>query len=759
MNVSVLSFNTGYVSPKAAKRSDVEKTLSGCRVMENMIPLVTGPAERRSGTMYINTALGKCKVAPFIYSNSIAYQVEFSNLKARFFYDGALIAGADITTPYTEADLPTLQFKQSNDVMWITHNNYAPRKLTRTSATTFALTTITFTKGPFMKRHDLDLVNGNDDITMTPSVNTGTGILTASAAFFQSGHIGALFKLTQPRVVTEVTLSTAIAASSSSIPIKGAFSFDTSGTWAGTIRIERQEDGTNWETYRTYVNSGSNIQAAFTEEEDSIKFRITTVSMTSGTVSAVLRVNDSTESGICRIDSLNAATPTLVANITVLTDFAYDSVDGAKGTTKRWYEGAWSAVRGYPKTFTFFGGKAIYAGTTFEPQTKWESKVDDYENFEEGTKDADSFSLTLDSEDRNGIQWISSLNTILMGTSGSEWICRSTAYDQAITPTNFTVRKQTVRGCKDMQAIQAGDAVLFVDSVGRKVREISYRVDSDKYTSPNLTALSEDITLSGIVDWAYQKNPDPIVWCVLADGSLISMVYEREQNVIAWSKHPIGGNGFVESVCVTPADTEDVVTLSVKRTINGSVVRYIEQMQPRYWGTDQKYCFFVDSGLVYSGVAATVISGLDHLEGQTVAINGNGAEFPTKVVHSGFITLEEEVTYAIVGLPFTYKLAPLVFDTPSREGSTQGSIKTFKEVTVNFYQTLGATYGVKETDLKEIEWRTTEPYSSPPALFTGDRELTVDGEFEIDGTVYIEGNGIYPCCVRSIIAKIQKTGR
>jgi hypothetical protein len=763
MNIPILSFNSGLISPKADKRTDIEKHSSGCRVLENMIPLIYGPAERRPGTMYVNTALGKANMVDFIYSSSIAYQVEFTALKARFYYDGALLLDDDddpveITTPYIEDDLFSLQFHQSNDVMWITHQNYPPSKLSRLTATSFSLDEIEFTKGPFLKRHDLDLINGNDDITLTPSVTTGTGTLTASDDIFEDGHIGALFKLTMPRVVTEVTLAITGAGSSSSIPIKGAFSFDTTGgPWSGTIRIERQEDGTNWETYRTYVNQGSNIQASFTEKDDDIVYRITLVSLTSGTGSATLRINDSTQNGICRITAVNSATE---AEITVITDFAYKTSDGDKGITNRWYEGSWSDVRGYPRAFNFFGGRVIYGGSIFEPQRLWLSLVDDYENFEAGVNDADSFAITIDAGDRDAIQWIASSNSVLIGTSGSEYRLRSTSYDSPITPTNYTIRRQTTRGCAPIQTILAGDAVLFVDFVNKKIREMTFNYEKDKYLALDMNSLAEHITKDRtIVDWAYQKNPDPIIWCVFSDGVIASMTYEREQNVIAWSEHPLGGDGFAESFCVTPADNEDVITLCVKRTINGSEVHYVEQMQPRYWGADKKDCFFVDCGLIYNGVATTTLTGLDHLEGKTVKINGNGAEFPDRVVLGGQISLPEEVTYAIVGLSYTYKLSPVSLEVPSRDGAMHGTIKKVAEVSISFLDTLGVQYGVDEDHLFDIDFRTTEPYSSPPNLFTGDKVVNINGGFDIDTNILITGNGIYPCTVKAILPRVSITGR
>ena len=140
---------------------------------------------------------------------------------------------------------------------------------------------------------------------------------------------------------------------------------------------------------------------------------------------------------------------------------------------------------------------------------------------------------------------------------------------------------------------------------------------------------------------ALQQEPDNVVWCVLENGKFVGMTYRREENVIAWHEHLIGGSfgsdsfGHVESVATIPgALDEDQTYLIVKRTIGGATKRYIEYFNFFDFGDNILDAYFVDSGLTYSGSAATTISGLDHLEGQTVRIVANGATHPDKVVSS-----------------------------------------------------------------------------------------------------------------------------
>ncbi len=238
-------------------------------------------------------------------------------------------------------------------------------------------------------------------------------------------------------------------------------------------------------------------------------------------------------------------------------------------------------------------------------QTVWLSSTGDYENFAEGVNDADSFLLVVPST--NEIRWIESLQELLLGTGADEWRIGTNELQTPLTPTNFSVKQQSTRGSRDMQPKKVADTLLFVDFVGRKIRELAYDDRIGKYLTPDMTVLAEDITLSGIVCIAHQKNPDSILWCVLTDGSLLSMTYDREQNVVAWANHPIGGTDVsVQSVAVIPGVAEDEIWISVSRTVNSSTVIYIEQMQPRTFGTDLDDAFFVDSGLTFTPQLLTV---------------------------------------------------------------------------------------------------------------------------------------------------------
>jgi hypothetical protein len=751
-HVAILSMNNGEVSPQIDARSDVEKYSSSCRTLENMLPLVYGGVTRRPGTEYIYGAKSNdtaVRLIPFIYSATIAYICEFGDEYVRFYYNGEILKSGgsivEVASPYAAADLPQLQYRQVGDVMRITHPDYAQRTLSRITTSSFRLEEISFTEGPFLLRNDLLNDNG---VTLASDVVAAEdeGTLTASNTTFSSGHLGAIFELTHPRTTTNIHVAFAASDTSDPISIKGSFYLRTHGTWNGLTLLERNDNSAGWETYRTFSSvNDTNISEAFTEEDDGISFRIQFV-RTGGTLYADLTTYETTILGIAKITGV---TSDLISDITLLT-----ALDPDVGTdaTPRWSEGAWSTYRGFPASVAFFEDRCVYAGSSYRPQVVWLSESGDYDTFDEGVNNDDSFNLTLTTT--NDIQWVEPLEAILVGTSGNIWSISSTKLYAALTPTNFAAREQATDGVKNIQPIRYGKALLFVDYTGRKLRELSYDYSTDKYPSIDLTAFAEHITDSGIVALAFQKSPDPIVWSVRSDGMLLSLTYEREQNVISWARHPLRTGDTVESVAVIPGEDEDEVWLATVRSINGSTVRYIERMKPRDFDT-QADAFFVDSGYTYEGVATTTITGLDHLEGETVQVLGDGAVFAETTVSSGEITLDSEVETAHVGLPYTYTVKPMRIDVSVQGGTSKSSFKKITEMYVSFYQTLGAKYGKDEDHLTTIPWRTDETYSSPPALFTGDKKVVLDAGYDRETEFIITGNDPLPCTVRAIVVKME----
>jgi hypothetical protein len=725
----ISSLNAGELSPRLDGRVDFDKLPKGLRLCSNWLPLIQGPITKRPGTRFVASTkfpAKRSRLVPFVFNALNSFQLEFGDLYIRFFYNHGPVLNLgvpyEVVTPYLEADLPLLKFTQSGDVIYISHPSYAPRKLSRFAATNWTLTTISFTAGPFAPENI-------GATTVYASAETGVGItLTASTSIFVASMVGTLFKLTQAdsNGINVWTAGAGVAVNDV-VRYNGNYYLATArgGTLAGnsppvhTTGTARDGTGTVWVEWQ-YLHSGSGWA------------RITAVAGTTATADVVSR-------------------------------FPSNTVGVAKATT-HWSQAEWTSVRGYPSTVGFYGDRLYWGGATTRPQTIWGSAIGDYENMLATTLDDAALIFTLNSSDVQQIKWlIGDEKGFLVGTSAGEWIVRSSSQNSNITPLTISAVQATAYGSNDIMPIRVGKAVLFTQLSGRKLREMAYTLDSDGFSAPDMTVRADHISITGLTDLAFQTEPDSIVWAPRTDGVLLGFTYDREQQVTAWHRHPLGGfsdaagtvGAIVEDVASLPTITGDKTELwaIVKRYVNGATVRYVEYLAPVFSYEDlPEDAYFVDCGLTYSGVAVSTLSGLTHLEGQTVAVLANGAVHPTRVVTAGAITLDRTVTKAQVGLPFTATATTERIEAGAGDGSAQGKLKRISRVIMRLYRTLNLKYGPDVNALDERETRSSsDDMGSPPALFSGDADVIWPGDWETDGCMTFVSDTPTPATLQAIM--------
>jgi len=421
--------------------------------------------------------------------------------------------------------------------------------------------------------------------------------------------------------------------------------------------------------------------------------------------------------------------------------------------------GAFSDTTGHPSCVSFFEQRLVFAGTLDEPQTLFFSKAGDYENMTTGTNADDAMVYTIASNQVNAIRYMKAVRTLVVGTTGGEFTVSADGTDASITPTNITIKRQSSFGSANVDAIPAGNAILFLQKAKRKIRELQYNFDSDGYQAPDLTILNETVTDTGINEMSYQQEPGSNIWCVRDDGVLACLTYQRSENVIAWSRHIFGGEfGSGRAVCESIASisgtlTEDEVWVIVKRTINGATKRYVECFSDfDFDETDANDFKFLDSHLSYSGSATTTLSGLAHLEGQTVSILADGAAHANKTVSSGAITLDRSVTKACVGLSYDSILQTMRIEGGAAEGTSQGKTKRISKVVLRLFETVGVKVGPSLTNLELIPFRTTSSLLSNPVdtLLSGDKEIEFNDDYNSDGFIFIKQDQPLPCSILAI---------
>ena len=415
----------------------------------------------------------------------------------------------------------------------------------------------------------------------------------------------------------------------------------------------------------------------------------------------------------------------------------------------------------YPSCVTFFEQRLVFAGSNDNPQTLWFSKSADLENFTTGSNDTDAMVYTIASNKVNAIRYITAQRSLILGTVGGEFVVSASGTTQPITPTNVQIQRQSSYGAANIDAVQIENVTMFVQRAKRKIRELVYNLNIDQYQAQDMTLLAEHITDGGITEMAYQQEPDSVLWCVRSDGTLLGFTYARAEEVVGWHRHVVGGafssgNAVVESVASIPTDAnEDELYIIVKRTINGTTRRYVEYLTLFDYGTDQTDAFYVDSGLTYSGSAATVITGLDHLEGQSVTILADGSTHPNKTVSSGAITLERSSTKVHVGLGYTSLLQTMRVEAKGEEATSQSKTKRINEVTLRLHESVGVEVGSSLSDMERIPFRSSAAaMSSAVPLFTGDKQVEFRDDFNTDGFVYVRQTQPLPLTVISIYPMI-----
>jgi hypothetical protein len=680
------SFSGGELAPSLHARSDLAKYSSGAKTLRNMFVLPHGGASNRPGTKFVaevKNSAARVRLIPFQFSSSQTYVLEFGNLYMRVYSNGAqvLLAGVayEIVTPYTTADLATLKYTQSADVMTIAHPSYASRNLSRTGHTAWTLATISLAPA----------LAAPAGPAATPTNGTGAGATPTYS-----------YKVTAVRSETlEESLPTAAATcvNYALSPTTGTFN---TVTWSAVV------GATKYNVYKELNASGIH---GFVGSATALTF---------------------TDNNLGPDDA----------------DTPPDARDPF-------------AAANYPGVVTYHQQRRVFGGSTSAPQTVWMSQSGNYQNFNVSSpsRDDDGVTFTLASPQVNEIRHFVALNDLLVLTSGGEFKVTGggSSGGDPITPSAVLVRPQGYRGCSHVPPLVVGETALFVQSKGSIVRDIGYQLESDGYTGNDLSVLANHLFESNTVaEWAYAQAPHSIVWAVMADGALLSLTYLKEHQVWAWSHHDT--DGTFESVAVVSEGSEDAVYVAVNRTIGSATKRFVERFQSRIVN-DVSDAFFVDCGLTYSGAAATVISGLTHLNGETVTILADGSVSASQTVTGGAITLPHSASVVHVGLAYTAELQTLDLDVTTLRQSANAK-RRVTEVVVKVERSRGMWAGPDADHMTEVKQRDFEPYGDPIALFTGDFKLSIPPSWGRSGSIVLQQRDPLPLTVLAVVPEIDVGG-
>ena len=753
------ALNAGELSSLLLGRQDLDKYVSGLFVCLNAIPLTQGAWTRRPGTAYLHQCKHnnkRARVLPFQYSITQTYVLEFGEQYIRFFTEHGILT------------------KTAQNITGITKAN--PAVLTYSGADTYANGERVYVTGVVgmtqMNNREFKVANVNTGAnTFELQDSDGNNVNSTNYGTYSSaGTVGEILEVTTAFVEADLA-DIRITQSADTLyilhpdfpPQTLARVSATSWTLADIAFTDGPYDATN--TTSTTLTPSAATGSGVTLTASAVTGINSNTGFQTTDVGRLIRLREGSTWGYVEITGW---TSTTVVTVTVLSTLTNTSAKAA------WRLGIWSDTTGFPRCGTFYDDRLFLAGAALFPQRLDGSKTGLYTNFSpsatDGTVAADNAAaFALNSDDVNAVEWLASAEKgLLAGTSRGEWLVRPSALTEALTPTNITGKPTTRYGCAAVAPVIAGKAILFMQRAGRKLRELVYVFEVDGFKAPDLSLLSEHITRPSVTDLAYQQQPQAIVWGVRSDGVLLGMTYERDQSVTAWHRHELGGQSdsaglaipVVESVAVVPSpdSTRDELYAVVQRYINGGVKRYIEYMS-KIWEVEdeQEDAFHVDCGwTTVDSPATSTITGLWHLEGETVGAYVDGTRHSDITIANGTATFTRTGTIKTIGYLYNSDGQSMPVDGGAQDGSGQGKLKRINRIGFWLVDTLGLKYGMTATDLTEIlqrQWG--DNYGEATPLFTGVVRERFEGDYDRLGQVYWRADGPFPATVLSVMPQFQ----
>ena len=492
----VLEFGNLYmrVYKDGGRVVEGNKTISGVTKANPAVVTATSHGYSNDDHVVISSVAGMTQLngRTFKVAGVTTHTFQLSGVDSRDYstYTSAGVANVayEIATPYTTAQLSSLKFAQSADVMYLCHPSVSTRTLTRTDHDAWTITEVDFVNGPFIPANITAT-------TITPNGRSGSITLTATTSTFASTDVGRLVKIFNGYAkITGYTSATVVDATVGTMP-DGTAELLPTYTNTTISFTEGDPSSTGLEHNDRLTDTARN----FVEEGFTDNMVITITGSTSNNKSV-------------KIVQITDDTMLLKPADDLVTEAAGDTVTvaGTLGATTEWALGHWSTTTGFPGAVSFYEERLVFAGSTDYPQTLWFSTSGDYENFtaaevDNTVLDTNALVYTIASNQVNAIRYLSATRSLLVGTVGGEFAVRASGADSPLTPTNTQIKKQANYGSADVLPQQVENVTLFLHRNGRKVHELVFDFDTDSYKAPDLTILSEHITETGIVDMVYQK--------------------------------------------------------------------------------------------------------------------------------------------------------------------------------------------------------------------------------------------------------------
>ena len=707
------SFTMGEFDPLVKGRVDIQQYQNALEKATNIVCIPQGAIERRPGTQFlldITSHLGSgitaqqgIRLIPFEFSTTDSFMLVFvkistgssNNTRMFVFNNGTLVTNINgsgnnyLTLTFGNISFDKVSFTQSADTLIIVNEDLAPLKIERGATNTaWTATTITLTSPKFAFNLNKTTPSG----TITPSSIDGTSDITASTHVFHDGASDTA----QAGGTNTITLHS--GASSNDDIYNGSTIKITGGTGSGQTRI-----------ISDYVHSSkvATVSENWTTQPDNTS----TFTITSMVGQYVQVIN-----GFGRAKIIEITSSTKVkTNVEVP---FYNTSAQSDYELEFGYEDVFSTDRGFPRSAVFHEGRLYFGGTKSLPSALIGSKISDFFNFleSEGLDDDAIFAL-LSSDTVNAITGLRSGRDLQIFTTGNEWYVQQ-AESEPITPQNLTLKAATKSGSKEnIMPVAAEGGTIFLQRSGKALREFLFSDVELSYQSNNISLLSSHL-LKSPVKITFRRatstdDGDLLIIVNGTDGTMAAYSIHRTQKVVAPSEFIT--DGTFEDCSV---DINDIYVI-VKRTINSSTKYYVELLDDDRT-TDASFQLF-DGSNDGSKPTSTTVSGLTHLEGETVEVIRDDIFLGTKTVSSGQITIDQiPTTYVEVGLHYDVLAKTLPAEPRLSSGTMVGRKKRIVDASPILFQTQNIAINGEEVPLKQF------PYTldSAETVFSGRKRVT-----------------------------------
>lgn len=665
----------------------------------------------------------------------------------------AIEASGDMVLPtiWPEASLFSLRHAQSIDVIFCACYGYKPQRIERHGVRSWSVVDYVTEDGPYM-------VQNTGATTLAASAISGDITLTASQSLFKSTNVGGLFSIVSAGQTVTSTL-TGEGQYTNFIRVVGTgssrtFSVTISGTWAGTITLQRSftDDSSPANTTTTYTTNQTNLNVSDGLDNEIVYYRLgfNTGQYTSGSATATLSYSSGGLTGVVRITAYSSPTS---ATASVLTDL------GGTAATSNWSEGLWSDRRGYPSATALYEGRLWWAGKG----TIVGSVSDAYNSFDPDTEgDSGPINRTIGEGPIDKINYILPLQRLMLGGQGSEFSIRSSAFDEIITPDNFNIKSVSTQGSDNIAAVKMDNSGIFAQQGATRVFEFVYNSDIFDYEVQELTTLVPEQCQATITKMIIQRKPDTRIHCILEDGTVGLLTYNKAEQVNGWVDIVSdGADGLIEDAVVLPGGVEDTVYYVVKRTIDGSTVRYLEKWALESECVGEDLNKQVDSFIVYNSTSTTTITGLSTLEGEEVEVWADGMDVGPLTVSSGQITLSTAASKVVVGLYYRarFKSVKLAY---AAEGTALTMHKRVPQVglILNNTHRYGVKYGGDFDHLQSLPAEYQGKFLGDNEIIAAydDEQMSLNGDWDTDSRICLQSESPKPAFIIGLTFTVETNG-